>query len=81
MAAWLYSAFEAESSASARLTMLRQHIGEVQSAIGPAVSSDGKSKHTADLVNYLTQLRSRLTELENGPQARSAGGRSLYRPG
>lgn len=80
MAAWTYAGFEAETSAAARLTMLRQHIGEVQTAIGPAVSSDGKSKSTGDLVTYLAQLRTRLGELENGPSARQAGGRSRYRP-
>lgn len=61
---WNYSAYEEEATPSARLTMLRQHITEVQTAISADTSASGRSRSSGSLTTYLDMLHNRRRELE-----------------
>lgn len=54
--AWTYSDWRSQSTDSARLTRLRQHMDEVNAQIAAAVSDGGASRSTADLVSLLDRL-------------------------
>ncbi len=72
--AYTYSAYEEEASDSARLTMLRQHISEVQAEIGANLKIEGRSRDNAPFVDYLTNvLRPRFTELRSSAAASTGG--------
>jgi len=73
MAAWTYSDFE-ESSGSARISRLKQHISEVRAVInGPDISADGKMRNLATLRQYLADLTARLDQLEASSGKRAGG--------
>lgn len=61
---WTYAAFDEEATETARLTMLRQHIGEIRQAMGAKLGHDGKYRDPSTLVEYLKLLESRRRELE-----------------
>lgn len=62
--AWSYAEFEAEATNADRLSMLRQHLGEVSTAIANAYQLKGRSQDSTALVTYQTRLYERLRELE-----------------
>lgn len=61
---WTYAAFEEQSTDTARLAMLNQHITEVRQKIGPDVTDGEVSVNRGQLVNYLSALMKRREELE-----------------
>lgn len=54
--AWTYSAWPQQSTAAARLAMLRQHITEVTDKLTQEVSSDGHSRSSSTLQAHLDRL-------------------------
>lgn len=72
--AWLYSNFASQPTDSLRLSMLRQHIAEVEAAIDAGVSSDGQSIDPAPLNDKLTRLYTERDRLEQSPGNMSGGG-------
>lgn len=77
--AYTYAAFEAEANDTARLTMLRLHIAEVEALVTADYSSDGKSKNAGSLNQKLDRLYRRLEQLEQSPSTRRNGGLSHAR--
>ena len=61
---WTHSAYEEEATPAARLTKLRQHITEVQTAISADTSASGRSRSSASLTAYLQMHPDRRRELE-----------------
>ena len=62
--AWSYADYETESTDAARLTKLRQHIAEVEAAVGADTSAHGYSRSNSSLESKLTRLHQRRQELE-----------------
>lgn len=55
--AWSYALWREQSTPSAQLTMLRQHMGEVAAEIGADVGIEGKNRSHGSLVTYMTGLQ------------------------
>lgn len=62
--AWTYSAFESEATDAARLTMLRQHIGEVRAKMGVDTNGADMAVAFGSLQQYIDSLDKRRMELE-----------------
>jgi len=76
---WTYHAFEEEATDSARLTMLRRHITEVNAKMNADISASGYSRSTSTLQQYLKELHDRRKELEASAGMASNGGTSFAR--
>jgi hypothetical protein len=72
--AWLYANFATQSTEALRLSVLRQHIAEVEAAIDAGVSSDGQSIDPSSLNEKLTRLYTHLERLEASPGNMTGGG-------
>lgn len=73
MAQWSYSAWPQQSTAAARLAMLRQHITEVIDKLTQEVSSDGHSRSSSTLQAHLDSLyqhERRLEAVTGEPQSK-----------
>lgn len=70
--AWTYANYNSQGTTALRLTTLRLHMDEVGAQISAAVTADGKSRNTADLVAYLKMLQEREEYFMGLPDATSA---------
>lgn len=61
---WTYANFEEQATDAARLSVLNQHITEVRQAIGPDVTDGEVTVNRGSMVNYLSALMKRRSELE-----------------
>ena len=67
--AYTYNDWNQQSTNALQLTRLELHLSEVTAQMGPDVASDGKSRATGQLmeyIKYLTGERDRLRALVNG---------------
>lgn len=77
--AWQHANFEEQSTASARLSKLQQHITEVRLEIRADVSHGGSSRSSATLQTYLAELERRRKEINAEVQAEIGRGPRMIR--
>lgn len=70
---WTYSAWPSQSTAAARLSMLRQHITEVSDQVGKERGADGFNESSNANQQYLNTLFARLDRLEAAAGSTNGG--------
>ena len=80
MANYTYSAWISQADDTARLTMLRLHIGEVVELIQPDGTAADESVNSAHMIQYLSLLLQRETyySIRIGENTAYAGGLSYF---
>jgi hypothetical protein len=77
--AWSFANFASQPTAALRLSVLLQHISEVEAAVDAGVSSDGQSIDPGPLNDKLTRLYAERDRLEANPLNMTGGGVSRIR--
>lgn len=79
---WSYADWAAQATAELRLTRLRQHVGEVSTALetrAVSVNADGKGLAREGIAQYLDTLLNQVERLERSATRANAGGISRVR--
>lgn len=71
--AWQYSDYATQTTMTAKIARLDQHIAEVSAAVGADISSDGKSRSSQGLITLLRDLEAKRDKYAAHPEATGVG--------
>lgn len=71
--AWTYADYATQTTMTAKIARLDQHIAEVSAAVAADISSDGKSRSSQVLVTLLDQLEKKRDKYAAHPEATGVG--------